>query len=48
MESQPEEIDIDLKDPEVEKVAVKLQATFRGLMMRKTKKVSTVRWTSLL
>lgn len=32
------QIDIDLKDPEVEKAACKIQATFRGYKVRKEKK----------
>jgi hypothetical protein len=33
-----EEIDIDLNDPEVEKAAVKIQASFKGFKQRKEKK----------
>ncbi|XP_021374264.1 titin-like isoform X3 [Mizuhopecten yessoensis] len=35
--SEVEEIDIDLTDPDVEKAAVKIQASFKGLRARKTK-----------
>ena len=34
-QAEPEEIDIDLNDPEVEKAAVKIQATFKGYHTRK-------------
>ena len=33
-----EEVDIDLNDPSVAEAAVKIQATFRGHMTRKTLK----------
>lgn len=33
--AEEEEVDIDLTDPEVEKAAVKIQASFKGLMSRK-------------
>ena len=32
-----EEIDIDLNDPDVEKAAVKIQASFKGFQARKAK-----------
>ncbi|XP_071842093.1 uncharacterized protein [Apostichopus japonicus] len=35
---EEEEIDIDLNDPEVEKAATKIQASFRGFQTRKTMK----------
>lgn len=35
--AEEEEVDIDLTDPEVEKAAVKIQASFKGLMSRKKK-----------
>lgn len=37
-QGQEEEIDIDLNDPEVEKAAVKIQASFKGFKQRKEKK----------
>jgi len=37
-EADEEEVDIDLNDPSVAEAAVKIQATFRGHMTRKTLK----------
>jgi hypothetical protein len=37
-QGQEVEIDIDLNDPEVEKAAVKIQASFKGFKHRKEKK----------
>jgi hypothetical protein len=35
-----EEVDIDLKDPEVEKAALKIQGAFKGLKMKRNCKSS--------
>jgi hypothetical protein len=41
--AEEEEIDIDLEDPEVEKAAAKIQATFRRIKLGKSSKPSPVR-----
>lgn len=41
-EAQEEEIDIDLNDPEVEKAATKIQASFKGHKARKEVKALKV------
>ena len=43
VQSADEDVDIDLDDPEVEKAALKIQATFKGLKMRKLNKSLPVR-----
>ena len=35
---ETEEIDIDLNDPDVEKAAIKIQASFKGFQSRKEMK----------
>lgn len=37
---QAEELDIDLSDPDLNKAAVKIQASFRGHMTRKDNETS--------